>query len=89
MLKARVPLLLDPAQQTWFAIRLMHKDIRLVLQAAQALSVPVPSADVANAMLARAEELGYGDRDIASLHEVLTGGVGSAVACVNGSHPEE
>ena len=29
MLKARVPLFLDPDQQAWFEIRLMHKDIRL------------------------------------------------------------
>src|SRR5207302_9341102 len=87
MLKARVPLLLDPPQQSWFAIRLMHKDIGLVLQAAQALSVPVPSADVANDMLAQAEELGYGDRDIALLHEVLARGVGRTVSSVTGSHP--
>src|SRR6476659_2841281 len=33
MLKARVPLVLDKPNETWFDIELMHKDIRLVRQA--------------------------------------------------------
>jgi hypothetical protein len=41
ILKARVPLLLDPRAQIWFATRWVHTDIRLVLEAAQTLNVPV------------------------------------------------
>jgi 3-hydroxyisobutyrate dehydrogenase-like beta-hydroxyacid dehydrogenase len=71
MLKARVPLLLDLPETAWFDVRLMHKDIRLALQAAAAFDVRLPAAATANDMLTRARELGYGARDIAALHEVL------------------
>jgi 3-hydroxyisobutyrate dehydrogenase-like beta-hydroxyacid dehydrogenase len=71
MLKARVPLVLDLPQQSWFDMRLMHKDIRLALALASESGMPAPAASAADAMLATAEELGYGHRDIAGLYEVL------------------
>lgn len=71
MLRARVPLVLDLPQRSWFDMRLMHKDIRLALAEAQESGLPTPAASAADAMLARAEELGYGHRDIAGLFEVL------------------
>jgi 3-hydroxyisobutyrate dehydrogenase-like beta-hydroxyacid dehydrogenase len=71
MLKARVPLLLDLPDTAWFPIRLMHKDIRLALNEAQRLAVALPSATAAAGALADARELGYAERDIAGLHEVL------------------
>lgn len=71
MLRARVPLVLDLPQQSWFDMRLMHKDIRLALAAARESGLPAPAASAADAVLARAEELGYGHRDIAGLFEVL------------------
>ena len=71
MLKARVPLLLDLPEQAWFDVALMAKDIRLAREAADELAIPLPSAAVAEEMLARASELGYAHRDIAALHEVL------------------
>ncbi|HET9081820.1 MAG TPA: NAD(P)-dependent oxidoreductase [Trebonia sp.] len=71
MLRARVPLVLDLPRKSWFDMRLMHKDIRLALAAARESGLPAPSAAAADAMLTRAEELGYGDRDIAGLFEVL------------------
>jgi 3-hydroxyisobutyrate dehydrogenase-like beta-hydroxyacid dehydrogenase len=71
MLKLRVPLILDPPDEAWFDIGLMHKDIRLVRQAGAEDGVPLPSAEVADEMLSRAEALGYTHRDIAALHEVL------------------
>ena len=49
----------------------MHKDVRLALQAAAGLGVTLPSAATAGDMLAKARELGYGERDIAALHQVL------------------
>ncbi len=72
MLKARAPLVLDLPEDAWFDVRLMHKDIRLALSLAGDLDVPLPSAEVADKVLARAEELGYGERDIAALYKVLT-----------------
>jgi 3-hydroxyisobutyrate dehydrogenase-like beta-hydroxyacid dehydrogenase len=71
MLKARVPLVLDRPDETWFDIALMHKDIRLARQAAAESDTPVPAGAVADELLTEAEELGYADRDIAALYEVL------------------
>jgi 3-hydroxyisobutyrate dehydrogenase-like beta-hydroxyacid dehydrogenase len=72
MLKARVPLILDLPEDAWFDIGMMHKDIRLALETAGELQVPVPSAHAADQVLSRAEELGYEHRDIAGIHEVLS-----------------
>jgi 3-hydroxyisobutyrate dehydrogenase-like beta-hydroxyacid dehydrogenase len=71
MLQARAPLMLNLPEQAWFDVRLMHKDIRLVLDASHQLNVPVPSAIVSDSLLARAEDLGYAQRDIAAFFEVL------------------
>lgn len=71
MLKLRVPLILDPPDEAWFDIGLMHKDIRLVRQAGAGLGTPLPSAAVADEMLTKAEDLGFTHRDIASVHELL------------------
>jgi 3-hydroxyisobutyrate dehydrogenase-like beta-hydroxyacid dehydrogenase len=72
MLKARVPLLLDLPEEAWFDVEMMHKDIRLAQEAAAELAVPLPTAAAAEEMLTKATELGYGHRDLAALHEVLT-----------------
>jgi 3-hydroxyisobutyrate dehydrogenase-like beta-hydroxyacid dehydrogenase len=72
MLQARVPLLLDLPDKAWFTIALMHKDIRLALDEAQRLGVPVPSAAAVDGILAKADDMGYTRQDIAALHEVLT-----------------
>jgi 3-hydroxyisobutyrate dehydrogenase-like beta-hydroxyacid dehydrogenase len=71
MLQARVPLLLDLPESAWFNVQLLHKDIRLALEAAAGLDVRLPAAATADRMLAKARELGYGERDIAALHQVL------------------
>ncbi|HEY4827188.1 MAG TPA: NAD(P)-dependent oxidoreductase [Solirubrobacteraceae bacterium] len=71
MLKLRVALILDPPDEAWFDIGLMHKDIRLVRQAGAEQGVPLPTAGVADEVLTTAEELGYTHRDIASVHDVL------------------
>ena len=71
MLKARVPLLLDLPDEAWFDIDMMHKDIRLALQTADELHVSVPTAHAADEALTQASELGYGNRDLAALHEAL------------------
>jgi 3-hydroxyisobutyrate dehydrogenase-like beta-hydroxyacid dehydrogenase len=71
MLKARLPLVLDKPNETWFDVELMHKDIRLARQAGDELATPLPTAAVADEILAQADDLGYGHRDVAALHEVL------------------
>jgi 3-hydroxyisobutyrate dehydrogenase len=77
MLKARVPLILDSSGEAWFDVDLMHKDIRLALETADELHVPLASAHAADEVLTRAGELGYGHRDIAALREVLRSSDGS------------
>lgn len=72
MLKLRTPLILDLPDDAWFDIALLHKDIRLALQLADELHVPVPSARAAEGILSEAEEMGYEHRDIAAIYEVLT-----------------
>ena len=71
MLQARAPLVLDLPDEAWFDVTLMQKDVRLALATADELGVGLPSAQVADAMLTRARELGYEHRDIAALFEVL------------------
>ena len=71
MLKARGPLVLDLPEDAWFDIELMHKDIGLALEMAGELKVPLAAAGAADEALSRAEELGYGKRDLAALPEVL------------------
>jgi 3-hydroxyisobutyrate dehydrogenase-like beta-hydroxyacid dehydrogenase len=71
MLKARAALVLDPPPEAWFDMHLMHKDIRLSLQAARDAGVPLPAAAVADEILDQAEELGFGASDIAGLYQVL------------------
>jgi len=71
MLKARVPLVLDKPDETWFGVELMHKDIRLARQAGTELATPLPTAAVVDEILAQANRLGYGHRDIAVVRDVL------------------
>jgi 3-hydroxyisobutyrate dehydrogenase-like beta-hydroxyacid dehydrogenase len=71
MLQARAPLVLDLPEQPWFDVQLMHKDIRLALEAARQSGVPLPAALAADRVLTQAEKLGYGRRDIAGLFQAL------------------
>jgi 3-hydroxyisobutyrate dehydrogenase-like beta-hydroxyacid dehydrogenase len=71
MLKSRVPLLLSLPDHAWFTIRLMNKDIGLAVAEAERLSVALPSTAAAAGVLAEADHLGYSERDIAGLRNVL------------------
>jgi 3-hydroxyisobutyrate dehydrogenase-like beta-hydroxyacid dehydrogenase len=72
MLKARAQLLLDLPEESWFDVRLMQKDLRLALESAHSLEVPLPSTVVADELLTAADALGYEHRDIAVLFRVLS-----------------
>jgi 3-hydroxyisobutyrate dehydrogenase-like beta-hydroxyacid dehydrogenase len=71
MLKLRVPLILDPPDEAWFDIGLMHKDIGLARQAGAEQAIPLPAAELADRILSQAEALGYAHRDIAAIHDFL------------------
>lgn len=72
MLRARLPLVLDLPKQAWFDMALMHKDIRLALEAVPDPGLALPTALAANDLLTLGEEMGYAHRDIAGFYEVLT-----------------
>ncbi|HEY5148935.1 MAG TPA: NAD(P)-dependent oxidoreductase [Mycobacterium sp.] len=71
MLKTRAPLLLAPPGKAWFDVAMMQKDLRLALDTAHDLAVPLPSTAVADEMLTAARAHGYQHRDIAVLFQLL------------------
>ena len=88
MLQARAPLVLDLPQQAWFDVQLMHKDIRLALEAGREFRVTLPAASAADRVLSQAEEKGYGHRDIAGLFQVLAAASAPGKPAVNGAGAE-
>jgi 3-hydroxyisobutyrate dehydrogenase-like beta-hydroxyacid dehydrogenase len=70
-LRGRAPLILQLPAEAWFDVELAHKDIRLALATGRRDGVPLPSAELADEWLSKAAALGYGHRDVASLHAVL------------------
>ena len=72
MLQARAPLLLELPDQAMFDVALMQKDLRLALDSARELKVPLPSTAVADGLLSAARAGGYEHRDIAVLFQVLS-----------------
>ncbi len=69
---ARAPwILVPPTDDAWFDLAFMRKDIELALEAAQALEIPLPTAERADHVLEQASELGYDRRELAALIEVL------------------
>jgi 3-hydroxyisobutyrate dehydrogenase-like beta-hydroxyacid dehydrogenase len=76
MLKSRGPLVVTPPDEPWFDVGLMRKDLRLALDAARALDVPLPSGAVTDQLFTAADAMGYQDRDIAVIHQVLAGMAG-------------
>jgi 3-hydroxyisobutyrate dehydrogenase-like beta-hydroxyacid dehydrogenase len=73
MLKSRGPFVLDQPERAWFDVRLMRKDLLLALEIADEIDLHMPSARVADQVYAASEQLGLGDRDIAVVHQVLSG----------------
>jgi 3-hydroxyisobutyrate dehydrogenase-like beta-hydroxyacid dehydrogenase len=71
MLRARAPLVFDLPSDAWFSLALMHKDVDLARDVARGLGVPLPTADRAEQLLSLASILGYDDRDLAALYQVL------------------
>ncbi len=71
MVRTRGPLLLDRPDDAWFAVKLMQKDVDLALDQGRGLNVALPSATAASQLLTTARGLGYGDRDIVAVFDVL------------------
>jgi 3-hydroxyisobutyrate dehydrogenase-like beta-hydroxyacid dehydrogenase len=50
---------------------MMQKDVGLALEQGRTWQVPLPSAAMANELLAEARARGYGDKDIVAVFDVL------------------
>ena len=72
MLKARVPLVLDRPDETWFDIGLMHKDIRLAREVGDELATTAARQPLSRTRSsARPRTSATRDHDIAAVHRVL------------------
>lgn len=71
MLKARAPLVFDLPSEPWFTLAFEQKDVELARDLGRSLGVPLPTAERADEILDRARDLGYAQRDLAGLVEVL------------------
>ena len=70
-MKYRAPLILNMPEKVWFSAEMMQKDLRLALELGEELGVELRTVELAQEMLAKAEELGYGDEDFAVLFKVV------------------
>ena len=87
MLKARAALVLDLPDEAWFDVGLMQKDVALALDTGRELRVPLPSAAVADQLLTVARALGYEQRDLAALFQVLASLQGAQVSVTDNPIP--
>jgi len=79
MLAYRGRFLLDPPKDPWFTVALGRKDLRIMLDMAERVDLPLWSVSAAAPILAAAEALGYGQAELASVAEALrtmSGGTG-------------
>ena len=79
MLAYRGRFLLDPPKDPWFTVALGRKDLRIMLDMAERVDLPLWSVSAAAPILAAAEALGYGQAELASVAEALrtmSGGAG-------------
>jgi 3-hydroxyisobutyrate dehydrogenase-like beta-hydroxyacid dehydrogenase len=70
-MKYRAPLILNTPKEVWFSVAMMKKDVQLALDMGRELGVALPSAILANEMLSKAAEMGYGEEEFSALFKVL------------------
>lgn len=71
MLQYRGPFVLELPGEAWFNMKMMQKDTSLALELGRALSVPLPTAAIANEFLTAARGLGLEEQDCAAVFHVL------------------
>jgi 3-hydroxyisobutyrate dehydrogenase-like beta-hydroxyacid dehydrogenase len=71
MVVYRGPLVLGHPDEVWFDCHMMQKDLNLALQLGRELEVPLPTTSVTNELLTAANAMGIGERDFATLFDVL------------------
>ncbi len=67
MMDMKIPKILDRDFRAHFATNLMHKDLRLALELANELKIPVPVLSTVKEMLQMAITQGHGDEDMCSV----------------------
>ena len=70
-MKYRAPFILKMPEQVWFSAAMMQKDLRLALELGEELGVELRTVELAQEMLTKAEEMGWGDEDFAVLFKVV------------------
>jgi 3-hydroxyisobutyrate dehydrogenase-like beta-hydroxyacid dehydrogenase len=70
-MKYRAPFILKMPDEVWFSAAMMKKDIQLALDLGKELGVTLKTAELANEMLTKAIEMGWGDEDFAVLFRVV------------------
>jgi len=74
MVKYRGPFLVGKMpRDAWFPVPMMQKDVQLALDQAHALGVTLPTTALAQQWLTMARALGLGERDFATVFDVLAG----------------
>jgi 3-hydroxyisobutyrate dehydrogenase/2-hydroxy-3-oxopropionate reductase len=71
LISYKAPFVLDRNFETNFSVKWMHKDIGLMLDSAQELSVPLPLTGLTQQLFRAAIAKGYGEEDICSTIKVL------------------
>ena len=70
-MKYRAPFIFKMPEEVWFSAAMMKKDIQLALDLGKDLGVTLKTAELANEMLTKAIEMGWGDEDFAVLFKVV------------------
>jgi len=70
-MKYRAPFILNMPKEVWFSTAMMQKDLRLALELGEELGMSLRTAELANELLEKAIEMGYGDEDFAVLFRVV------------------
>ncbi|RPJ19860.1 MAG: NAD(P)-dependent oxidoreductase, partial [Chloroflexi bacterium] len=70
-MKYRAPFILNMPEEVWFSAAMMQKDLRLALELGEELGMSLRTAELANELLEKAIEMGYGDEDFAVLFRVV------------------
>jgi 3-hydroxyisobutyrate dehydrogenase-like beta-hydroxyacid dehydrogenase len=70
-MKYRAPLILKMPEEVWFSAAMMKKDIDLALELGEELGVTLRSAELADELLIKAIEMGWGEADFAVLFRVV------------------
>jgi 3-hydroxyisobutyrate dehydrogenase-like beta-hydroxyacid dehydrogenase len=74
MVKYRGPYVVGKMpREAWFPVPMMQKDVQLALDQAHALGVTLPTTALAQQWLTMARAAGLGERDFASVFDVLAG----------------